>query len=528
MPAAHTETGPAASGHGHAYSLVQAALPDTKALLLQGGDARIALGAEGTNKYGCAPFPDDAIAAFGSSTASSISTTGFAAADRLRKALLFAADSELPAVTYAREIARIRHELTQLCNLHNVPGTEVLFAASGTDLHLLVSQLIDRDTEQPALVIMVDPEETGRGVPLAVAGKHFNPHAALGTHVDEGEPIAGGAAIDVRTIAVRSANGIPRPAEEIDADVYALAAAAAARRQRVLIVMADLTKTGLIAPSIACATTLHQRFPDCVDVMVDACQFRIADATLHAYLQRNFMVAVTGSKFLTGPTFSGALFIPAARARRLRDQALPPVLSAYSSSFDWPEDWAAGKTLNRVANFGLLLRWEAALAELRAFRQVADLATLSFVETFGKIIRQALADNPIFAPLAVPQIDRRALLVARQWDQLPTIFPFLLFTAEGRPLTREQTMTVYKLLQCDLRERTDLPAFDDNALAALRCQIGQPVACGTLDGMPVSALRLCLSARHMVAASTPDGAAMVIRHAMQVLKKAALLAATVV
>lgn len=523
----HTETGPAASGYGHAYLPVQSTLPDTKALLLQGGDARIALGADGTNKYGCAPFPDDAIAAFGSSTASSISANGFAAADRLRQRLLLAADSELPAVTYAREITRIRHDLTQLCNLHNVPDTEVVFAASGTDLHLLVSQLIDRNTEQAALVIMVDPEETGRGVPLAIAGKHFNPHAALGAPVDEGKSIAGGSALDVRTIAVRSADGMPRLAEEIDADVYALAAAAAARRQRVLVVMADLTKTGMIAPSIACATTLRQRFPDCVNVMVDACQFRIADATLHAYLQRDFMVAVTGSKFLTGPTFAGALFIPASRARHLRNQPLPPVLSAYSSSLDWPEDWAAGKTLHRVANFGLLLRWEAALAELRAFRQVADAVTLSFVETFGQTVRQAITDNPIFAPVAVPRIDRRALLATRQWDQLPTVFPFVLFTANRRPLTREQTMTVYKLLQCDLRDRADLPPFDDNALAALRCQIGQPVACGTLDDMPVSALRLCLSARHMVTANTPDGAALVIHHAMQVLKKAALLAAAV-
>lgn len=524
MPLAHPENSLAASGRVHPHTAIRVNLPATEELLLQGGDARIALGADGTNRYGCTPFPDEAIAAFGSSTASSISTNGFAAAERLRQTLLLFADKELPAVTYAREIARIRQDLASLCNLHHVPGTEVVFAASGTDLHLLASQLIGSNATHPALVIMVDPEETGRGVPLAVAGKHFNPHAALGEHVDEGAPIAGGAATEVRTIAIRKADGMPRSTEEIDAEVLSLASAAAARKQRVLLVMADLTKTGMIAPSIACATSLSRRFPECVEVMVDACQFRIANATLHAYLQRDFIVAVTGSKFLTGPTFAGALFIPPERARRLRSQPLPPVLAAYSSSIDWPTDWAAGDTLNRIANFGLLLRWEAALAELRAFRQTPEAVVLSFVETFGHAVQKALAGNPAFASLAVPHIDRRALLAERNWDHLPTISPFLLFRPDRQPLNREQTLAVYKLLRCDLRDRADMPVFLDSSLAALRCEVGQPVACGKLGDTPVSALRLCISARHIAKANTPDGASAVIDNALQVLKKAAMLA----
>jgi len=52
----------------------QAALPPTAALLTHGGDARIVLDpSRGLNKYGCSPFPDARLAAFGSSTASTIS-----------------------------------------------------------------------------------------------------------------------------------------------------------------------------------------------------------------------------------------------------------------------------------------------------------------------------------------------------------------------------------------------------------------------------------------------------------------------
>jgi len=46
------------------------------------------------NKYGCPPQPAPAFAAFGSSTASTISAGAFAAADRLRARLVQAAAAE--------------------------------------------------------------------------------------------------------------------------------------------------------------------------------------------------------------------------------------------------------------------------------------------------------------------------------------------------------------------------------------------------------------------------------------------------
>src|SRR4051812_22451411 len=63
-------------------------LPATEQLLLEGGDLRLALDADGLNKYGCPAYPDPEMAPFGSSTASIISETAFNAADRLRRRLL--------------------------------------------------------------------------------------------------------------------------------------------------------------------------------------------------------------------------------------------------------------------------------------------------------------------------------------------------------------------------------------------------------------------------------------------------------
>ena len=73
-----------------ASGVAPAAAPDTTgpiealALLTSGGDGRIAVDSgTGLNRYGCAPQPDAAIAAFGSSTDSTISTAAFAAVERL-------------------------------------------------------------------------------------------------------------------------------------------------------------------------------------------------------------------------------------------------------------------------------------------------------------------------------------------------------------------------------------------------------------------------------------------------------------
>ena len=74
---------------------------------------------------------------------------------------------------------------------------------------------------------------------------------------------------------------------------------------------------------------------------------------------------------------------------------------------------------------------------------------------------------------------------------------------------------VYRLLQ------TALPGE-----GGLRCQLGQPVACGWQDGVPVSALRLCISARLVVEAlRDQEQAERVVAQALAALDKAAMIVA---
>ncbi|TAN68105.1 MAG: hypothetical protein EPN17_09680 [Methylobacter sp.] len=457
-------------------------LPSTEQLLVAGGDARIALDPlSGLNKYACQPFPDPQLLAFASSTASVISTEGFAVANRLRRKLLEAVSTAPYSAVYAFEMQRIRREWLQLCELSGSAGLELVFAPSGTDIHAIAAQYIGSEVSTPALVIMVEANETGSGVVSAIDNN----------------------AVEIVQAPIRLNNGEPRPLAAINAEVEALVNKAVVSGRRVLLILVDQSKTGLIAPSPACVIALQRRFPDNIDVLVDACQFRIAMPTLRAYLEQGFMVGLTGSKFLGAPSFSAALLLPTTVAERFRQQA-------FSSGL------LSGSPQDHVANFGLLLRCEVALEELRSFRAVPQASVIDFLQAFAQAIRQRLTSDPHFEPLPVPQLDRRPLIEANSWDHLQTLFPFLLYDAQpgGRmPLNREQTRHVYRQLPITID-------YSGSDIAMLRCQLGQPVACGVRNGIAVSALRLCVGSRLIVeATASNDKGNAIIKDALTVLDK---------
>lgn len=533
----HSNTAQISSANGHE-------LPSTIALLTAGGDARILLSADhqlstdheqstdhdlsddlALNKYGCAPTPEADLISFSSSTASTISALGFSAADALRNKLAAAIVQQSPQLIYARELKRIKRELLTLCELDHMQDVDVVFAASGTDLHLITAQLCAISNTMPLLAIMPDALETGSGVSAALAASHFSSRTALGEHVSKGQPIAHTMAVDVAAVAIRLADGSLRATATVDAEVEALVDAAASLGQQVLLILVDTSKTGLISPSPACAIKLKQRYPLQVDVLVDACQFRICAASLKAYLEHGFMVMLTGSKFISGPSFSAALLIPPQLAGKLSSQPLPDGMCAYSSSIDWPVRFAAATALHHEANFGLLLRWHAALAELHQFKLVADKQIEDFCLRFSRAIQNRLEVDQNFALLPLRPLNRSCLELGEHWDNIPTIFSFVLRHDSGEPLSHKQTLKIYRWLQLSANDinRPDIKTLDAN-IEVVRCQLGQPVIYTSHHDYELSALRLCLSARIIVEA-TKDTASedKVIQRALSVLDNLVLL-----
>ncbi len=403
----------------------------TAAALVEGGDARIALDA-GVNAYGCPPRPDAGLVALGSSTASVISAPGWRAANALNARLL-----ERPE-RWRNELERQRHELLDLAGAP--PGTEAVLAASGTDLHLIATQLAAPQAGDALQAVMAEADETGRGTPAALAARHYSARTCQGLAVIKGQSIVNATVHPPIAIALRQDDGAPRDADAVDAEFAAQVQRVVASGRCCLLVLTDLSKTGLLAPSPACAASLKDRFGARLEVFVDACQFRLAPLTLRAYLDRGFMVAITGSKFVAGPAFCGALLLPPATARRARLAPLA-ALRGYSARADWPAGWSAAAALDDGANRGLLLRWEAAIADLRRFRAVPAAFAERFLKAWGQAVAERIAADPAFEALPVPALARHGL--PRGWDGAQTIFPFTVHraTPDGRrlPLNRDET-----------------------------------------------------------------------------------------
>jgi hypothetical protein len=495
---------PAGAVRRCAHESVEFVLPTLEVMLGEGGDSRLALDpVTGRSRYGCSARPDPGPADFGSATASIISPRGYAAAGAVRQRLAESDGREPRSITYARELQRLREELIGLCGLRDAAGLDVLFAASGTDLHLIVADLVAGPAAEPTLCITIEPEETGSGVPAALAGRHFSSWTALGSPVCEGAAFGAGGT-QVVSLAARAPDGRLRPAGDVEAELNALARAAVGAGRKILLTVADLSKTGLISPGLDAVLALRQRYSESVEVLIDACQFRLSPQTLQAYLGLGFLVAVTGSKFLTGPTFSGALFIPGAAAERLRARLPRPGLLPYSARAEWPAGWVAGAALTEAANYGLLLRWEAALSDLRDFRALPDAAVETAVRGLTDAVQARLEADPWFEPLETRPLDRSALGVNRGWDSVPTVFPFLLRHAGDRHdgfLSLAAGQDVYR------------------ELMSRRVRLGQPVRCGEREGRPISALRLCNSARLITesVAAGDSGASGLIDRAMAAL-----------
>ncbi|MEF0941499.1 hypothetical protein [Rhizobium sp. BR 362] len=489
--------------------------------LISGGDERLECEpGSGVNMYGHGPSPRPQDLAFGSSTASTISAQAFAAVGAYHAELLQEMETRPAADIYAREIARMRTRLLRLLGLDQISEpsrVNAIMATSGTDIHLFAAALLARQDDRTLMTITLMGNETGSGVMTAASGRHFMTRVGGHRPVAKGEELSSGHATRNTTVAVRNADGTLRSDEEIELELKGLIELARAAELRCLLVVTDVSKTSLVAPGLETVFRLKERFGAMLDIMIDACQFRVSAATIRAYLAHDFLVAVTGSKFLAGPIFSGALLCPPGMSERLKQRPLPSALADYCAKADWPEGWIARDVLPDQANFGLLLRWKAALFELERFVGVLEEKVIAVLSAFAKAVGERLQQDSAFELLDSRAIDRKRLWNgsdAAGWDEIPSIFAFYLRNPhQGRVLTATETAAVYKNL-----------AVEQSGLVPVR--LGQPVRCADFGDLPASALRICLSAPLIVeACESADGLDRLISRAMTVLDRTADLAA---
>lgn len=464
-------------------------------LLLGGGDARLAVDpVSGLNAYGCHPYPSDGATGFSSSTATPISQPAFARTSLAHETLIQAAITEGLEGAFDTRIDGMREELKAHLGLRQ-SGIEVVFSASGTDAQLQALFLTRALRGSALTTIIAAADQTGSGTAFTARGCHFGEATSNGIKVRKGEPVCSGAgAVSSMSLPLRNENGDIRSGAEFDRLVTDAAERAIATGDNILRQVMDSSKLGWRLPSDQCIRDIVTRWPGRVQVVVDACQMRSSRKRIAAYLERGYLVLLTGSKYFTGPPFSGAMLVPAALSRVI-DAIGPmlPQLAEYCTRSDWPRRWPKLRAqFSGRPNFGQWLRWEAALEEMRAYYAVPESFRRTALAMLGGGIARLIAASrslrllPHQQGAIDPRIDNDELL-------LQTIFAFPL-EDDGRMLSLDRCKAIQRTLAVDIRNNLKI---DEPERAAQSYLIGQPVGWHLVDGSSVAALRISNAARHV-------------------------------
>ncbi len=480
-----------------------------ESILVAGGDSRLAID-PGTrrNRYGVPPRPRPEAIHFSSSTASAVSDHGFLYCDLMRRDLLRAhVLGTQPLVLLRRRAAHaIGRKILRLLGL-NDHEADVGIAASGTDTELMAVLVAQAGSAgRPLVNLLMAPEESGRGVRLAGSGSYFDDFASTGAPVTKGMAVWHDQPIPLHEIEIRDPRGAPRAAADIDDDFLARGRAALAQGQHVLAHVMLASKTGLNAPSLASVDALVAMAPDQVDVVVDACQMRTPFPDLAGHLRGGWMLQVSGSKFLTGPPFSGALVVP--RKMQARAEAVGAFLVAapgVGHAYDWTEGWSQrmASASGIEPSFGPLFRWLPALLEAELFQALPEDFRRSAFVLFRHALQQRLIRSPFVRPIDVGDGDVAAEPGTADADGGGSLarLSILSFEVLGRrsdgslaPLGDADCRHLFEQLNCDVTPI--LPDLDavSRSIARQQAHIGQPVTLGR-QGATVTVLRMVLGAR---------------------------------
>jgi hypothetical protein len=251
-------------------------------------------------------------------------------------------------------------------------------------------------------------------------------------------------------IPLRDSCGSLRSSEAIDREVLAAVSGAVAAGKSVVLLAMDGSKFGSRCPSLDCLREVKSNWGRSVQVVVDACQMRTGRRRIRYYLDQEFLVLVTGSKFFTGPPLSGALLVPAAASAVMKQAAAVPVgLGLYTNRNDWPVSWHGVRSgLPTRPNIGQLLRWLAAVEEMRGYFNVPTYYRSLALREFSRAVSQLIADRanlrllPAFGQSATDASDNEEMAVR-------TIFPFSV-SGGGETLSVEDCGRIYRALNRDV------------------------------------------------------------------------------
>ena len=440
------------------------------------------------NLYGTSAKPIDAVP-FGSCTSSSTSARGFEAARRLQHVLRNTNSPDAAADSFFNTIRRrLRHTL-------RIPAdSDIVFTPSGTDVELIAAAIAGNETNRTIVNIVVGPNEVGSGTPLAAAGCHYDSLVPSGQTVAVGDPVNEEFAsrIVLELVPLRHDDGTMVEPAELDERVKTLVSAAVSNNAIPLLHLVAHSKTGVHAPSLECVHELQGKYKELV-VMVDGAQGRFSRTGMAASIAREHLFMITGSKFFGGPPFSGALIVPRKYAQRaLRSSGLPEGFGNYFTAVGMPQRWRAIRCgLPKEPNFGALLRWSAALAEIEAYYATPSDLRFRVLRHFEQQVPIAFRQSTVCKLLVMPPslFGEERLLQSNT-----TVFNFAVTRASGEQLDMLSLRHLHAQLNSDLSSSGDR----SSSLLRRRFHLGQPVRIGKAK----AALRVALGGELIVRVAT--------------------------
>jgi hypothetical protein len=305
--------------------------------------------------------------------------------------------------------------------------------------------------------------EIGAGSAPAAVGQYFSTHAPLtGRLPDDAEYLVGFEGIDGVTISAREKDGsVIDAAKEMDDFI----AASHARGSYPIVHGVFGGKTGVRDNKMPPSLEAGEKSLG----VIDACQGRFSLDELHEWLDQDALVLFTASKFYQAPPFCGAVIVPAAIAKKLRESPAPGPTEMFSidglggflTEKELPECLENWKPLLRkedTSNLGLALRWEAGLAGMEALASVPDQRRTEAIEEWAESVSTMVQSETMLDPWCV----ERSIVSIR--------------VAKGNGwLNMSELRDLYRWMSMDISELAPNATAEEKVALSKPAYIGQPV-----------------------------------------------------
>ena len=468
----------------------------TEYLLMSGGDYRLNIDeTELLNKYGCRPFPRPDAYTFASSTATSISNFAFDKSDKLRSILIRNSLKNGYKETILSFSELLKNNLKKVFGIDD--HCEIVFSPSGTDSALQIAAITQIITDKEITHVLVASDETGSGVPAALKGCHFENNTALNYPVTKGDRIEGFRDIDLIQIPLRDENGELKSTSQLDTEVFNAISKTNELGRHVVLHVMDQSKLGYQSPSEKMVQSLDQLDKLSMQIIVDASQLRLDPKDIQNYLNKGCIVTITGSKYFTGPPYSGALIIPKKTSQSIQavKVKMPEGLNNYYNRSDWPISWHCSTDLSDGFNYGSNMRWNAAIVEMDRYYKTPVLYRNMGIEMFCNFIEDSIKEASFLQPLFGDETKTKSFNSTEfGLRNIRTIFPFFILK-DKVALSDTQVKKLYTLLNSDLSTKFEGSSLEVLRLAAQKCHIGQAVSVKYSNNFQSAVLRLSLGAR---------------------------------